>query len=366
LGRGMPRPRDARLADLAWTSVEVIRANQSRYGSYVACPRFDPYRYSWLRDGAFIADSMSRAGEIASAEAFFAWCARVLEERKGTVERLVRQRARGEPVDPAEHLHARYKLDGRDAPAEWSNFQLDGYGTWLWALAGHVVRHGADPAPFLAGADLSARYIAAYWDEPCFDWWEERQGVHVATLAAIAAGLRGAAAFGGGDAKPEIERTIRERGTVDGRLRASLDDDRLDGSLLAVGTPFGVLPPDAPIVEATVAALERGLAHGGVHRYPEDAYYGGGEWLLLTALLGLHYAEAGREDDARRQLGWIAASAEPDGSLPEQVSDHLLRPDAYEEWVGRWGPPASPLLWSHAFYLHLALRLGVVEAGAGR
>ena len=30
-----------------------------------------------------------------------------------------------------------------------------------------------------------------------------------------------------------------------------------------------------------------------------------------------------------------------------------LRPPLYGTWVARWGPPASPLLWSHAMYLIL-------------
>jgi isomaltose glucohydrolase len=350
-----------RLAGLARSSVDVIRLNQAPTGAYPACPRFAEYRYSWFRDGAFIADAMSRAGEIRSAEAFFGWCAQILESRRATVERLVDRRHRGEPVEPTEHLHARYTTDGRDVEAPWANFQLDGYGAWLWALAAHVGRHGADATPYAAGAELSARYVAAFWPDPCYDWWEERQGVHAATLAAIAAGLRGAAALGVGEEEPAIERAIREGGLVDGRLRVSREDDRLDASLVAVATPFGVLPPDDPLVARTVAALEGGLAHGGVHRNADDVYYGGGEWLLLAALLGWHYAETDREDEAEEQLRWVAARAEPDGSLPEQSSEHLLHPDGLAEWTERWGPPASPLLWSHAFYLDLALRLGVIS-----
>ena len=112
-------------------------------------------------------------------------------------------------------------------------------------------------------------------------------------------------------------------------------------------------------MRATVAALEEKLAHGGVHRHAEDTYYGGGEWLLLAALLGWYYAAAGRMEEAWAQLAWVADRAKPNGDLPEQSDEHLLAPSAREEWVRRWGPPASPLLWSHAFYLALAIRLGL-------
>ena len=40
------------------------------------------------------------------------------------------------------------------------------------------------------------------------------------------------------------------------------------------------------------------------------------------------------------------------------VNVHCRCPHAYERWVEKWGPPPSPLLWSHAMYLrlHHALR----------
>ena len=63
---------------LAQHSIDVIRAGQSPSGGYVACPSFEQYRYSWFRDGSFIADAMRVVGEVASADRFFDWCARVV------------------------------------------------------------------------------------------------------------------------------------------------------------------------------------------------------------------------------------------------------------------------------------------------
>lgn len=43
-----------------------------------------------------------------------------------------------EKLTDAEILHTRYRLDGTDGePGNWPNFQLDGFGTWLWALNEH-------------------------------------------------------------------------------------------------------------------------------------------------------------------------------------------------------------------------------------
>ena len=146
--------------------------------------------------------------------------------------------------------------------------------------------------------------------------------MHAATLWCIAEGLD----------SDEIRREARAHA-----------DERLDASLLFFDDP-----------ELT-ARVEESLVSpgGGVWRNLDDEYYGGGEWPLLTAMLGLASPE--RADDC---LAWIEAHAAPDGDLPEQVQDNLLRPERYEPWVEKWGEPATPLLWSHAMYLrlHHALR----------
>ncbi len=54
----------------------------------------------------------------------------------------------------------------------------------------------------------------------------------------------------------------------------------------------------------------------------------------------------------------MAAQADGELNLPEQVATHLLHPEYLGEWVQRWGSSASPLLWSHAMYLTLTHELG--------
>jgi GH15 family glucan-1,4-alpha-glucosidase len=126
--------------------------------------------------------------------------------------------------------------------------------------------------------------------------------------------------------------------------------------------PFGLLEPGHPVMEATVEAVESELVIGrGVHRHPDDAFYGGGLWLILASLLGWQQSRSGRVEEARAQLDWIAAAASDDGDLPEQVDAHLLHPEMRAGWVERWGPPACPLLWSHALFLTLALELGALR-----
>lgn len=364
---------DTRLSALARQSVQVILANQAPSGAYLASPTFPVYRFSWFRDGAFVADAMSRVGEVASAEAFFGWCARVLQARADRVETLIDRAGRGEVIPAGDHLHTRYTVDGDESDEAWWNFQLDGYGAWLWALGAHQRRHGRSIQPFLAGALISARYIDAFSFDASYDWWEEhRDHRHVSTLAALAAGLSGAADLPGvgGEQAARLEAaaaSIRARLGAEadrlGYLPKWLGGDAVDGSLLAVGAVFEVFEADGPTMLATTERIEADLVHGGgVHRYLDDTYYGGGEWLLLAGFLGLQYAASGRREAAQAQLAWMTDHAGPDGLMPEQVADHLLAPERQAEWLERWGPIATPLLWSHAMYLTLADRLGVAAA----
>ncbi|MEZ4670695.1 MAG: hypothetical protein R3E39_22560 [Anaerolineae bacterium] len=59
----------------------------------------------------------------------------------------------------------------------------------------------------------------------------------------------------------------------------------------------------------------------------------------------------GKIDQARELVAWVESQASPSGELAEQVSGHQLAPAYYDEWVERWGTPATPLLWSHGMYL---------------
>ena len=351
-------------------SIEVITDGQATTGAYLAAPTFPTYQFSWFRDGAFIADAMSRVGEIASAEAFFGWCNRILTVRGDQINDLVARGERDvEDVALTEHLHTRYTVDGEESGTDWQDFQLDGYGTWLWSLDEHSRRHGRDRRAFLHGAELTVRYLCVFWASPFYDWWEENGDLrHPSSLAPIRAGLLAAASW------PELDAELRERATAvaadiaqlihtegvhDGHLVKYFGSRDVDASLIACFTPFALYPPTDPIALATIDRIERELTQGGVHRFLEDTYYGGGEWILLAAFLGWHLAKTGRRDRALELAEWIALQADENLNLPEQTADNALHPDRIAEWIDRWGESASPLLWSHAMYLTLASELGL-------
>src|SRR5690606_9303273 len=116
-----------------------------------------------------------------------------------------------------------------------------------------------------------------------------------------------------------IHQVVADVGVHDGHLTKWLGATEVDASLIACATPFRLYDPSDEVMRATVARIERELAPGGVHRYLDDTYYGGGEWVLLAGFLGWYHAEAGDTDRANDLLVWMAAQANGDGELPEQV-----------------------------------------------
>lgn len=360
------------LAALADSSLDTIVSLQDPSGAYPASPTFSAYRgYSWFRDGAFIADGVSAWGGVDSANRFHAWCSRILVSRREQIGRIVESAAAGTPVPDAEMLPTRFTFAGGEGADEWWDFQLDGYGTWLWAVVEHGNRHAVELAPWQDAIDLAVDYLVSSWRRPCFDWWEERaEEVHVSTLGCIAAGLAavgptlaGERALAARLAVQEIRALIRQDGLSNGHLSKWIGSPEVDASLLSVIRPLGVFPADGSIGTETIAAIDSQLnVDGGVHRYLADTFFGGGQWPLLSCFLGLALLGAGDRDRALDQLRWAASTATPDGDLPEQVDRHLLAPHMRQEWVDRWGTVATPLLWSHGMFLRLAAELGLRTA----
>lgn len=369
-------PQATAFAALADQSRALIRSLQDAGGAYPAGPTFSAYRgFAWLRDGAFIADGMSAAGETESATAFFDWCDRVISEVAQPIARIAGAAAAGTPVPDAEMLPTRFTLAGFGQDDGWENFQLDGYGLWLWAAVEHANRHGLDLTRWRRGFELSVDYLVSSWQRPCYDWWEEHiEEVHVSTLGSVAAGLRAAAQSGVLDddraaaasaAADAATLLITKQGTREGHLIKWIGSSEVDASLAALIGLLGVVDASSPLGLATLAQLDAELVvDDGMHRFRADTYYGGGQWPLLSCFLGLAYARAGDTARATTLLAWAASTAAADGSMPEQVDRHLLDPSYLERWEQRWGSSADPLLWSSAMFLRLGAELGVLEDAA--
>lgn len=373
------------LLELAHRSHAVITEHQHEGGAYPASPTFSAYRgYAWLRDGSFTAEGISRYGDTASADRYHDWVSRVLGARREQVDGLVADAARGVEVPLARMLPTRFTFDGLDGSDPWWDFQTDGYGTWLWSLVAHAQRHGGDLTRWLPGVEVAVDFLSAFWDLACYDWWEEHvEHRHVSTLGAVAGGLRdiadsgvldegrtnraraasqGAAALALSQGVTSGHDPAAGTGPADAHFVKWLGTTAVDGSLPSCVVPFRLAEPGSPLATGTLAKVAADLdVDGGVHRFRADVFYGGGQWLLLSALLGWNLAVAGDQDGALRHLHWIAAHATVTGEMPEQVPDHLLHPESRAEWIERWGEVATPLLWSHGMYLILADELGLLD-----
>ena len=176
-------------------STTRLVALQEPSGAFVASPDFGEYQYCWLRDSSFIAYTLDRAGMHGAAARYHAWVARALGDQTGIgplIDEVVRARA-GKPLDPPEMPPARFTLAGSVSADDWPNFQIDGYGTWLWGLEAHLEATGSDVGPFVAVVERLGRYLHELAFEPCYDVWEKNvAAVHTSTLGAVYAGLAAA------------------------------------------------------------------------------------------------------------------------------------------------------------------------------
>lgn len=360
------------LPDLVAASHAVIRAGQAPNGAFVAGPTFSQYGFAWLRDGSFIAEALDIVGRHDDAARFHDWVAGVVMGATDGIERSIAAGRLGRRPDPADYLHCRYAIDGSVGPDDWPTFQLDGPGIWLWSVGRHIAAGDPLASPVRAAALLVGRYLAALWPVPSSDAWEEfPDQVHTSTLAADLAGLRALLALSpearaDADivaAETALAARFRGQGGGAGAWTKWDGSDAVDASLLWVAAPYGLVEPTEARFAATLARIESELvsADGGVRRYAADTYYGGGEWILLTAGLGRVYLRRDHVGDRDRALGclrWIEATATATGDLPEQVATRALHPESVDGWRAMWGESACPLLWSHATYLALRAELG--------
>jgi len=342
-------------------SIEIIKDNQYSTGAYNASPNFSMYSsYCWLRDGTFTAYSMDRFGEHQSARKFYLWVDKIIKRYPDRIKALITKKRKGISIKPSDFLHTRYKLDGSECADDWQNFQLDGYGTWLWGLTQHITITGDKTliTEFSDSIKLTINYLKHFCLTPNYDCWEELNNqIHPSTLACIYGGLKSINQFIHDQEIPDICIKIRElilrKGVYKGRITKYFGSTSIDANLLWLIVPFQMFELTDEITKRTVEDIEKKLYTGGVHRYPEDTYYGGGEWILLTAWLGWYYCQVGELGKARKLLSWIEKQADEKGNLPEQVPNNLNNPDYYSIWIKEWGKIAKPLLWSHAMYLIL-------------
>lgn len=349
------------MSNLKNRSIDVILENQHKSGAYIASPNFKTYNYSWLRDGSFIGYSMLITGNESSTLSFLEWVHEVVLRYKDKVNSLKLKLAKGIPITNEDYLPARYTLEGYVAEDDWPNFQIDGYGAWLWLLSEYIDETKDEYliVRFQESIRLVLDYLNIVWQTHNYDCWEENGNkVHPSTLACIYGGIYSINKhLCEAELKTfaeDIKSFVLDEGVVEGRFTKHIGSKSIDSSLLWLSVPFGLVDVDDVIMKNTVKAIENNLYdEGGLKRFPEDTYYGGGQWILLSSWLGWYHSKMKNTVKAEEILKWVEKQADKRLNLPEQVLSNTNEPKYIKHWEDLWGKVANPLLWSHAMYLVL-------------
>ncbi|MBF9018001.1 MULTISPECIES: glycoside hydrolase family 15 protein [unclassified Oceanispirochaeta] len=340
-------------------SLEQILRNQTEEGAIIAGSSFSQYNYSWFRDGAFIAYAMIGAGKMEEAEKFISWGNRIILKSSEKIAALQEKLLSSRPLDIQDFLGARYTAQGNEDESDWPNFQIDGYGTWLWCMSEYMTALDAEelPSSWKSGVELIVSYLKMVWRLPNSDCWEEfSDKIHPATLSCVYGGLKAVSPWLDDPELPalteEVKAYVYDNLHKDGYFPKFIGSDLVDASLLWISLPFGMADVNDPVMKKTVEKIEEDLLEeGGVKRYSEDTYYGGGQWIIHSCWMAWYYYETGRYEEAETLMEWVVCRQKKDGSLPEQTTDITNEPSMVKEWEQRWGTVATPLTWSHAMFL---------------
>lgn len=342
-------------------SIDIILQNQHHTGSYVSCPNYERYKNCWVRDGSYIAYAMDVAGYHDSSNRYFDWTNAIIMKYSNKIAKIIYRTKENKVLLNSDYLSQRYTLDGEEVDDEWPNFQLDGFGVWLWSMCKHI-QITNDSTLYLkynVSINLITQYLLNLWNKPCYDCWEEKENnIHTSTLACIYGGLKEVNRFIEDkdieNVINDIRKFILKNSVKNNRLTKYVNSSDVDGSLLWAVVPFNVFNIEEDVIHNTVKDIEMQLLmDGGVYRYKGDVYYGGGQWLILSCWLGWYYTLKGEKTKAINQIKWVESNIDNMGYIPEQNLDKVMDTDYKDKWNELWGEVASPSLWAHAMYIVL-------------
>jgi oligosaccharide amylase len=336
----------------------------------------DHYSYMWTRDAAFTCDAMDRAGFPEITRRFLLFANKCI-------------------LDEGFFLH-KYNPDGSPAPLwhPWVRdgkpqlpIQLDETALVIWLVARHYERtRDLDllRAVYKRLVVNAADFLVHYRDpdlclpQPCFDLWEERQGIFTFTCATVWAGLTAAAELANLFNDQERRTTYtKAAGELREGMRKHLwleDEGRFARGLLIDGTLdhtvdasafaafyFGIFPAESAMVSGTMRTIRERLKvdtdTGGIARYEHDGYHRisdetervpGNPWIICTLWLAEHtIATATTVEELQSALDtvrWARSKATASLVLPEQI-------DPYDGGA----LSVAPLTWSHAQVISVVL-----------
>jgi len=307
------------------------------------------YSYCWLRDSVFINSALDICQMEDTVEYFYNNFAKLTQQEDGSWEQ-------------------RYYTDGNLAPC-WG-YQIDEIASLIYGVWAHFEK--TRDIQFLINnlqmLEKTVKFLEYYLKnrntiQKSYDLWEEREGTHTYSLAAIAASFRCMAKiYQKIDAcsieadinniirieqlekmSEETANTIYELFYTDGYFKRNNLDNVLDISILGLCIPFGNFKANDERIKNTVILIENRLKNkfGGITRYENDGYSGNmNAWPIATLWLSLYYIEIGEFDKAKEYFNFVVETACLHGYLAEQIDGQTNKP----AWI-------IGLAWSHAMFI---------------
>ncbi|MBQ9267730.1 MAG: hypothetical protein IJ217_05615 [Clostridia bacterium] len=319
-----------------------VLLSDKKTGGMIASPDVDEtfskcgrYGYCWPRDAIFIMRALSLLKMDELVNNFYTVWAAKAQLDNGLFEQ-------------------RYYVSGELAPS-WG-VQIDETAAIILGIYHYGKCRKMEDVIVKATKALLGFIDEDYKSKPCFDLWEERRGSHLYATASIYEALSKSRKMllKIGKAKnkelineiekvlPKIFAAMRNHFVKDGIFVRSIDNTRIDISLLGLVTPFDVIDINNPIIKNTVLEIEKRLKlpNGGYLRYEGDTYIGGNAWIISSLWLAMYYLKLGNRDRAKELLDWVTNHADSMNFLPEQIE----REGHHTAWI-------SSLAWSHAMYV---------------
>lgn len=368
------------IVDLFNQSLVNIRTHVAKNGGIIASGDSDilkywpdTYAYVWMRDAAFCAIALEKAGDFNASRRFFEFSRDVITPEGYFMHKYSPDKSLGSSWHPWERNGQKQFPIQEDETALviwalWQHYELSRDLEFIEEVYNELIKR-------------SAEFMVNYRDgktglcSASYDLWEERYGIYTFTSSTVFGALNVASRFatllGKSDSAAKYEQAAsiikkaimkylynEEEGTfyksIDTTGKSISMNRAIDISSVYGIYKFGVLPIDDPklkkAIEKTVERLEVKTQIGGMARYEGDAYHHvggdvpGNPWIITTMWLAQYYISLAKSESdmepVRKLITWVTKRASTAGVLPEQV-------DPYSgEHVS-----ASPLAWSHAEYV---------------
>jgi GH15 family glucan-1,4-alpha-glucosidase len=334
------------------------------------------YRFTWLRDSAFVLYALDELGAVEEAEAFFGFLRRVCR-RVDAAHLQIMYGLHGErdlPERILDHLSG-YRGIGpvRTGNGAANQFQMDVYGEVIDAVYIWSRRHDV-PEGLWQAIETLVGWMCKHWRDPDYSIWEPRHHPRHHTFSKIMAWVafdRASRMAEKRGAQRESDAWCREAELVkQDVLEHAWDEERrtfvqvygepqLDAALLVI-PKVRFLPRGDPRVASTLAAIRKELGSPVeelVYRYrTTDGLEGDeGAFTICSFWMIQNVALTGDLETAERMFKNLLRRAEPLGLLAEEIDP------ATGEQLGNY-----PQGLSHAALINTAIILEKLRATGGR